>query len=36
VRVKIGTDTGSWFVVVVRENPAAPWLASSITPAQTT
>lgn len=36
VRVKIGSDTGSWFVVMVRADKNAPWLAASITPASTT
>lgn len=30
VRVRIGTDTGEWTVVMTRAGAAAPWLASEI------
>jgi hypothetical protein len=36
VRVSIGTDTGEWIIVMTNAGAGAPWLASSIFPANVT
>lgn len=36
VRVRIGTDAGEWIIVMTNTGAGAPWLASSIFPANIT